>query len=67
MTSTPNEPLFTYQDLVARFQVSYKTIWRWFHARCRFKPTNGTVRITETEVKAFTQESTTREKKRKHG
>ena len=67
MQPTPDETLYTYQDLVARFRVHYSTIWRWFHARRRFKPTNGTVLITETELKAFILESTTHEKKRKRG
>ena len=61
------DPLYTYQDLVARFQVHYSTIWRWFHGRRRFKPSNGTVRISETEVQQFISDYTkSNEKKRRH-
>lgn len=56
MQPNPSEPLYTYQDLVAHFQVAYKTIYRWFRWRRRFKPTNNTIRITETEVKNFVTE-----------
>jgi hypothetical protein len=56
----PNDPevLHTYQDLMARFRVCYATVWRWFRWRRKFKPTCGTVRISESEVQLLIQDKT---------
>jgi hypothetical protein len=51
------EHLHTYQDLVARFGWSYKTVWRRFHKRKLFRPTRNTVRVPESEVQKLIQES----------
>ena len=65
-TPPPVEPLYTYQDLVARFQVHYSTVWRWFRRRKKFKPSAGTVRIAESTLQQFiTDSNTADEKKRK--
>lgn len=58
MPTNTNEPFHTYQDLMARFGVSYCTIWRWFHNRKRFKPTGWTVRVPDSEVNKFIAENT---------
>jgi hypothetical protein len=48
---------YTLQEVAALFRVHEKTAARWFKDREVFRPTRGTVRITQAQLDLFIQES----------
>lgn len=50
--------LHTYHDLVRRFGWSYRTVRRWFRNLPRFRPSSGTVRISESVLQEFINSQT---------
>ena len=53
-----SDKLNTYQELMARFGVSYATICRWFKAIKKVSPSLRTIRIPEKEVQKFIKRNT---------
>jgi len=57
------DPLLTYQEAMALFQVSYRTVRRLFYFRRVFKPTGGTVRIPLSDALRLRDEYMARRRK----
>jgi hypothetical protein len=49
--------LYTYQEVAGIFAVHEKTVARWFRERDVFRPTSGTVRISQTQLDDFIADS----------
>lgn len=58
MIETPKtEKLYTFEEVAPMFQVTPRTVRRWWAQRKKFKPTPNTVRITQSQLELFIKDS----------